>query len=45
MATIVGHVDVCPECAEDINPDRHVYNPETGEKYCSGECWAEGVLA
>lgn len=45
MTTIVGHIDVCPECVRDIDPESHVYNPQTGEKYCSGDCWAKAVFA
>lgn len=45
MTTVTGYADACPECAGAVDPDSHVYNPETGVKYCSGECWAEGVLA
>lgn len=44
MATIVGHVDVCAACAGDIDPDNHCANAETGEVFCSAECWSEGVL-
>ena len=44
MATIVGHIDVCPVCVSEIDPEHHVYNPKTGEEYCSAACWAEGVL-
>lgn len=44
MATIVGQIEVCPECVSEIDPESHAINTETGEKYCSGRCWAEGVL-
>lgn len=45
MATITGMYDVCPSCAGDVDPENHAYNPTTGEKYCSIDCWSEAVLA
>lgn len=44
MATVVGHVDVCPVCLSEIDPESHTRHVGTGERYCSGECWAKGVL-
>lgn len=39
MATIVGHQEVCPGCAGDIDPENHVRNVKTDTVYCSMECF------
>lgn len=45
MATVVGHVDVCPVCLGTIDPEDCAVNAETGQEFCGPECWAEEVLA
>ncbi|WP_152422535.1 hypothetical protein [Natrinema pallidum] len=44
MSSTEQYVDLCAECAALIDPESHLYNPQTSECFCSPDCWAERVL-
>lgn len=36
--------DRCSKCRNFVDPEDHVGNPETGEAFCSADCWAAATM-
>lgn len=39
------YVNLCATCAAVIDEEWQLLNTRTRNRYCSGECWSEGVDA